>query len=150
MLETNSVRLYRVENPNIAAQSDGVVSHEDLVGQWFTPNIGTATNYLRKATQTFGKGAHPVEGAQLVVTDVPKTDLDAFHVSKHPIASKMDVESDNYIIPPKAVYPRTSIELDEMLGDLRGDLGRFDKLVEAKQRVAQVAHELGEISLTHA
>ena len=68
MSETNTVRLYRVENPTITHINIDSVSHQDLVGKWFTPNIGTATNYLRKATQTFGKEAHPVEGAQLVVT----------------------------------------------------------------------------------
>ena len=150
MSETNSVRLYRIENPTIAPEPDGVVSHEDLIGQWFTPNIGTATNYLRKSTQTFGKEAHPVEGAQLVATDVPEADLEALHVSRHPIASGMDVENDNYIVPPEVGYPRATVGLDETLGDLKGNLGRFDKLIEAKQRVAQVAEELGEISVHHA
>ena len=148
MSETNTVRLYRIENPTITAQPDGAVSHEDLIGQWYTPNIGTATNYLRKVTQTFGEGSHLIEGAQLVVTDVPETDLEAFHVSKHPIASKMDVEVDNYLIPNPERYPSTRVELDDTLGDLRGNLGRLDKLVEAKQRVAQVALELGEVLLT--
>lgn len=149
MSETNSVRLYRVENPAIAASPDSVVSHEDLVGQWFTPNIGTATNYLRKSTQTFGKDAHPEEGAQLVVTDVPEADLEALHVFRHPIASSisMDVENDNYIVSPEAGYPRVAVGLDETLGDLKGTLGRPDKLIEAKQRVAQVAKELGDISV---
>ena len=149
MSETNTVRLYRVENPAITARSDGIVSHEDLVGQWFTPNIGTATNYLRKSTQTFGRDAYPVEGAQLVATDVPEADLEALHVSKHPIASSMDVEDDNYIVPPDAEYPRAAIGLDVTLGDLKGNLGKLDKLIEAKQRVAQVAQELGEISVHH-
>lgn len=149
MTELNHVRLYRVENPTIPAKPDGVISHEAIVGQWFTPNINTATNYLHKATQTFGKDAHPTEGAQLVVTDVPRTDIEGLHVSHHPIASGMDVENDNYIVPPEAGYPRTTIALDETLGDLKGKLGRFDNLMEAKQRVAQVAKELGAISLAH-
>lgn len=58
------VSLYRIENPNIAGTPDGVTSHEDLVGQWFSPNLDSTLLCFRKPTQTFGREAAPVDGAQ--------------------------------------------------------------------------------------
>jgi hypothetical protein len=141
--ETPQVPLYRIENPNIPANPDGVVSHEDLVGQWFSPDIGTATNYLRKATQTFGRDAKPIDGAQLIVARVPEDQLERYHVYKHPIAQQMDVENNNYIIPRDGSIPIQVVGLDEILDDLKGGLGNFQKLSEAKKRIIE---KLGEVS----
>lgn len=38
-------------------------------------------NYMRKATQRFGKDAGPIDGARLAVTEVPTAQLDSLHVS---------------------------------------------------------------------
>ncbi len=134
-VQPTTTPVYRVENPHISGTPNGITSHEDLVGQWFSPNVDTALNYLRKSTQTFGKDAAPVDGAQLVVAHVPTEQLDGLHVSRHPIAASMDVENDNYIVPRDGSVPTEVIPLDETLGDLRGQLGRFDKHQEARQRV---------------
>jgi hypothetical protein len=144
MAET--VRLYRIENPNIPAQPDGLVSHEDLVGQWFSPNLISATSYIKKATQIRGlrrgNSSVVVNGAQLVMTDVPVDKLRAYHVSSHPIAKNMDVDRDNYIIPPDAGYPTVKVPLDDTLGELRGHLGGYDSAVEARRRVSHLVQEL--------
>lgn len=138
-----TVSMYRVENPNIPANPDGVVSHEDLVGQWFSPNIDTALRYLKKSSQ--GRGG-AIEGSQLVVARVPESDIDDLHVSKHPIASQMDVEPDNYLISRDGMVPMETVPLDSILGELRGHLGNFNNLKEAQHRI-RLAVALGEAAL---
>lgn len=142
--QLDTVPLYRVENPDIAGNPDGITSHEELVGQWFSPNLDTALGYMRKATQTFGPDAHVVDGAQLVVAHVPADALEDHHVSRHPIAASMDVESDNYIVPRDGSFPTATLSLDETLGDLRGKLYDWEKLTEAKRRVSM---ELGSLAV---
>lgn len=127
--------VYRVENPTVPSAPNGVTSHEDLVGKWFSPNVDMALGYLRKSTQTFGRDAATVDGAQLVVAHVPVEQLDTMHVSRHPIAASMDVENDNYIVPRDGSVPTDVIPLDETIGDLRGQLGNFNKYREARERV---------------
>ncbi len=145
MIEKNSentTTLYRIENPNIPAVPNGMTSHEDLVGQWFSPNIHTALIYARKSTKKSKETGKPVNGTRLVVAHVPDTVVSDLHVSRHPIASSMDVENDNYIVPRDGTYPVQQIDLDPIIGELRGELGRLDKYSEAKRRV--ILH-LGEI-----
>jgi hypothetical protein len=144
LVQPVTTTVYRVENPTIQSTPNGVTSHEDLVGQWFSPNVDTALNYLRKSTQTFGKNAGPVDGAQLVVAHVPTTQLDGLHVSRHPVAASMDVENDNYIVPRDGSIPTDVIPLDETIGDLRGQLGNFNKQREARQRIHAM---LGEVAV---
>ena len=135
MSEINTTKLYRVENPSIPANPNGVTSHEEIVGQWFSPDIDYTLGYLPKATQTFGRGAKVVDGAQLVVAEVPTDKLDSLDATTHPIAASMDIEPGNYILPRDETVPMTTVPLDGILGDLRGGLNRFDKLSEAKKRV---------------
>jgi hypothetical protein len=144
--EKQTVELYRIENPSLklTREPDGVTSHVDLRGQWFSPSLDAALVYLRKSTQTFGREGRPVEGARLVVAHVPSDALDGYHVAKHPITSGMDVEDDNYIIPRDGTVPMDVVALDETLGDLRGDLARVSSQLEAKQRVRDL---LGHLTL---
>ncbi|HSH56107.1 MAG TPA: hypothetical protein VK983_04760 [Candidatus Limnocylindrales bacterium] len=135
-LPQETVPVYRIENPSIAASPDGITSHEDLVGQWFSPSLSTAATYLRKSTRTFGPNGGPVEGTRLVVAQVPIDQLDRYHVSQHPIAAGMDVENDNYIVPRDGSVPVTEVPLDEVLDGLHGKLGNIRHFMEAKQRVA--------------
>lgn len=130
-----TIPVYRIENPRIQSNPNGITSHEELVGQWFTPNIDSILPYLRKSTQTFGRDAAPVDGAQIVIAHVPSDQLDGMHVSRHPIAASMDVEGDNYIVPRDGSIPTDVIPLDETIGDLRGQLGNLNKYQEARQRV---------------
>ncbi len=127
--------LYRVENPNIPASPDGVVSHEDLVGKWFTPNLSAALKYMRKSNAKSRDTGEPVDGTRLVVAQVPSDELADFHVSRHPVASQMDVESDNYLIPRDGRVYTEEVALDPVIAELSGSLGNFLKFSEAKQRV---------------
>lgn len=135
MSETNTTKLYRVENPNIPTKPNGVTSHEKIVGQWFSSDLMYALNYLPKATQTFGRDTRVVDGAQLIVAEVPTDQLDDFDATTHPIAADMDIEPGNYILPRTGVIPMTVLPLDETLSDLRGGLNRWDRLSEAKRRI---------------
>ena len=133
--QIETVPLYRIENPSIYKEPNGETSHEDIVGQWFSPDLDAALLYLRKSTQTFGREATIVDGAQLVIAHVPASKLDSMHVFKHPIAKGMDVESNNYIIPRDGSVETETIPLDDLLGELRGKLGNFRKYREASERV---------------
>ncbi|MFO0743874.1 MAG: hypothetical protein U0469_02375 [Candidatus Paceibacterota bacterium] len=126
-----TISLYRIENKNIEKEPDGVTSHKDLKGQWFSPDLETALVYLRKSQQTFGTEAKRVEGANLVVVKVPKEEFENLHVSKHPIASQMDVENDNYIIPEN--IERNYINLD----DVQDKVGNFENLQKAKEQIKE-------------
>ncbi len=89
---STTVKLYRIENPAIKAILDGITSHKNLVGQWFAPD----PDHIRPLIL---KKALKEPGAQLVVACVPVDTLNLYHVTEHPVASAMDVEDDNYIIP---------------------------------------------------
>lgn len=151
-LISDTVAVYRIENPTIAAKPNGVTSHEDLVGQWFSPNLPTVLNYLDKATKLidktkpFGQRVSPAEGAQLVVAQVPTDQLEDLHVSNHPVAATMDVESDNYIVPRDGSIDTQVLPLDDVLGDLRGQLSNWEKQKQAHELVT--AH-VGEAMLAH-
>jgi len=91
--KANTVRLYRIENKNIPydERREGSVSKKEIIGGFFTDNVDTLANYIRKNQSQ--------EGINLVYVDVSKSDLDKYHVSKNEYAKNMDVESDNWIIP---------------------------------------------------
>ena len=147
---TETVKLYRIENPTIPARHNpdtplvSSTSHPDIVGQWFSPNLATASHYLRKSTQTFGKDAHPVDGAQLVIVEVPTDKLSDYHVSQHPTAKHMDVEGDNYIIPRDGSAPIQEVPLDPIIEDLKGRLGNIQNLQEAQRRIAELVEGIGQ------
>ncbi len=121
--EIDFVNLYRIENPNIEVKPDGIVSHKDLVGQWFSPDIETVAGYLRKSQK--------VDGARLQVVKILKAELGRLHVSKHDVASSMDVEGDNYIIPVS--IERNCVDLN----DLEKVSGRLETLQNAKRQLKE-------------
>lgn len=129
--EKQTTTLYRIENPNIPSSPDGVTSHEDLVGAWFAENPQYVVNYLKKATQ---RGQHIVPGAQLVQVEIPSDQLESLRAVNHPVAQDMDIEPDNYIVN-RANFPAHTEQLDPITGDLHGQLGRLDKLQEARRRI---------------
>ncbi len=133
-----NISLYRIENKNIKKEPDGITSHKDLKGQWFTPNLETAIGYLRKSQQTFGAETERVNGANLIVVKIPKEEFENLHVSKHPIASQMDVENDNYIIPEN--IERNYINLD----DVQDKVGNFENLQKAKKQVKDKVEQFEE------
>lgn len=141
--ETNITKLYRVENPNIPSKPNGITSHEDLVGQWFSPDLDDVVTYLSKSTQTYGREAKVVDGARLVIAEVPSNELQNLEAQTHTIAARMDIEPGNYIVPRDGTIPIETIPLDEIVGELRGGLNKFDKFTEAKRRI--VTH-LGHVA----
>lgn len=142
--ETNTTTLYRIENPNIPSNPDGITSHKNLVGQWFSPDLDYVSQYLPKSTQTFGRNSEVVDGAQLVVAQVPTDVLPKLDAFSHDTASKMDIEPGNYIIPRDGSIPMDTHPLDEVVDELRGNLNNFNKLTEAKRRIAV---HLGAVAL---
>lgn len=92
--------------------------------------------YLRKSTQTFGKNAGPIDGAQLAIARVPSDQLEALHVSRHPVAKDMDVEADNYLIPRDGSIQITTLPLDDIVGELRGHLASTENQKEAVRRIS--------------
>lgn len=145
-VETKSqeVLLYRVENPNIAPMPGSVASHPNPIGQRFLFTLDAALVHLRNSTQTFGPDAAPVDGARLVIAHVPMSDLDSLHALNQPAAKDMDVQDDNYIVPRDGSVPLDVVPLDDVVGDLRGELGSFVRFREVQERIQAV---IGEVVL---
>lgn len=133
--KTKTTPVYRVENPNIIRESDGVNSHENLKGQWFSASPDKALTYLRKSMQTFGRGAHTVPGAQLIVAQLSDRELDAMKASHNQVAQDMDFEPEDLIVPRDGSVPMDVIPLDAIVGDLAGQLGNYEKSQEANKRI---------------
>jgi hypothetical protein len=135
--QPDSVPLYRIENPHHPnpRTPDGVTSHEDIVGQWFSSDLEATVNYLSKSTQNNGL---PIDGAQLVIAHVPRTQLNSLHVTQHETAKDMDVENDNYIVPRDGSVEIQEIPLDPIIGDLRGRLNRVPVRLEALERIQKI------------
>lgn len=135
--ETKTVKLYRIENPTILAEKFGPNSHPDIVGQWFSADLAHTGDYLKKSTQTFGSDARVVDGAQLVVAQVPEDQLTEFAASSHPIAGNDDIDRDpdDYILPRDGSIPMIVIPLDLVIGEHRGKLSNVLELGEAKRKI---------------
>lgn len=98
------VTLYRYENPNHVYDADssreGVVSKQEIVGQWFTDNINDLKTYshMRKP------------GGRIATVRIPKTELGKYDATQLEQTKDMDIESGNYIIPD-TVQAETRIEI---------------------------------------
>lgn len=128
------IELYRVENPRIIEEPNGITSREEIKGQWFSPDINTALNYLRKSTRQ--------EGTRLVIAKVPKDKLPSMHILQSDIAKGMDVENDNYLIPRDGSFDIDYVEVDPIIGDLRGKLGNVKNWIIAKQLVSDAIDKI--------
>lgn len=150
------IKLYRVENQNIPAnpglEVPGGTSHPDIRGQWFSNDLDKALNYLPKATQYKPEGTgvrayQPIDGAVLHVAEVDADQLDAHLASEHPVvqAQKMDIEPlEDYIVPRDRIV--STLPLDELAGESRGKMNRFDERQKAAERVrGAVALHLSQI-----
>ena len=128
--QKDKVRLYRIENKNIPYDEsrEGIVSKKEIVGGFFTDNIDTVSNYIRKNQSQ--------EGINLVYVDISKNDLDKYHVSKNEYAKTMDVESDNWIIPSD--INRSYVDLSS----LSKVTGNFMTLSKAKQELKSIVNNL--------
>lgn len=91
--DKEKVRLYRIENKNIPYDEtrEWIVSKKEIIGCFFTDNIQTLSNYIKKNQSK--------PWIELVYVDIPKNQLENFHVSNNEYAQNMDVENDNRIIP---------------------------------------------------
>lgn len=140
----STVDLYRIENPNIPSNPNGVTSYPDLVGQWFSPSLDKVLGYLHKSTQTHGREATPVDGARLVVAHVPTDRLESLHVSRHPIpvSQNMETEPEDFLIARDGDIMFDLVPLDDVIPDLRGRLNRPPIKREAKERICAKLSEM--------
>ncbi len=99
------VTLYRYENPNKSYDAtdnprEGIVSKQEVVGQWFTDNISDlkAYSHMRKP------------GGRITTVRIPKSELDQYDAMKLEQTKDMDIESGNYIIPDE-LQKETRIEI---------------------------------------
>lgn len=134
--QKDTVRLYRIENKNIPYDEsrEGIVSKKEIIGGFFTDNVDTVANYIRKNQFQ--------EGINLVYVDISKSDLDKYHVSKNEYAKNMDVESDNWIVPSN---------INKNYIDLSGVskvTGNFMALSKARQELKDIVNNLPTSEIT--
>ncbi|PIR60312.1 MAG: hypothetical protein COU68_02740 [Candidatus Pacebacteria bacterium CG10_big_fil_rev_8_21_14_0_10_45_6] len=94
--DPNYITLYRFENPNKPFNQArvGEVSELSIVGMWFTDSIEALATYCRQRIS-----GQP--GGRFLVCRVKREDLEQHRASAHPEAKTLDIESDNFIIPPE-------------------------------------------------
>lgn len=136
-LNNNLIRLYRIENTNIPYDEsiEGIVSKREIIGQFFTDSINTVANYLKKNQKE--------DGINLVYVDIPKSDLDKYHVSNNEFSKTMDVESDNWIIPQSIA--RNYVDLSSVTKVT----GNFLTLNKAKKELTEIINNLPEPKLNN-
>lgn len=124
------VRLYRIENKNIPYDGtrEWIVSKKEIIGCFFTDNIQTLSNYIKKNQSK--------PWIELVYVDVPKDQLENFHVSNNKYTQTMDVENDNRIIP-------TTVNRNYSdLSSLSKVTGNFLSLKNVQQELNQIVSNL--------
>jgi hypothetical protein len=131
------IRLYRIENVNIPYDEsrEGIVSKREIIGQFFTDSINTVANYLKKNQKE--------DGINLVYVDIPKSDLEKYHVSNNEFSKTMDVESDNWIIPQNIT--RNYVDLSSVTKIT----GNFLTLNKAKKELTEIINNLPEPKLNN-
>lgn len=136
------MQLFRVENPNIPANPNSITSHESLVGSWFSSDLNYVTSYLSKNQRMrIWKVMEKVQWLQLIILNVPEKDLEIYRAQVHPIASGMDIEPDNFIIPQEQ---RESFqEMRMSLDDLEMVWWNFIKLRMARDEIKRRLKDLG-------
>ena len=94
------VTLYRFENPNKPFDPArlGQVSSQSIVGMWFTDSIQTLATYCRQRIS--GQA-----GGRFLICRVKGEELEQYRASAHPAAKDLDIEPDNFIIPPEIASP---------------------------------------------
>ena len=144
MAEQKTTRLYRVENPNTEVNPErfGDTSHPELIGQWFTPDFDQATGmYLQKSTRPRGESRQPqvVNGAQILVADIPDDELPKYLVSTDARTEGIDIEGDNYLLPRDGTVRIEQVSLDGLLGEIydKIEFGLGKNLTEARRRIAE-------------
>jgi hypothetical protein len=125
--DPNFVTLYRYENPAVTYDEtrDGVVSKQDIVGQWYTDNLGDLKTYI--------KARKP--GGRLVAIRVPSSDLGSYDATKLEKTKDMDIESGNFVVPPDIAQSSRlemllTIETANSNKFLFGDWQKINKFVD--------------------
>jgi hypothetical protein len=142
--------LFRIENPNIYNQPDGIIWGEEVRGQWFYPDIGYMRGYIRQVVNLRGgipvegatfpyEDSPAVDGARLVIAQVPLQVLPLYRAEVHPVASRMAYNPLDYIIPRDGSVPITELSLDVALGSLRRNLYAKDSLDMAQTKIELLA-----------
>lgn len=88
--DENFVTLYRYENPSVSYDEsrEGVVSKQELVGQWYTDNLSDLKTYV--------KSRQP--GGKLVTIRIRRDELESHDATQLDKTKDMDIEKGNYII----------------------------------------------------
>ncbi|GEM_PF-5070564 len=97
------VFLFRYDNPQVPNRNpNSEVSHEDLVGKWFTDSPESLKTYIRMRPP----------GGSIAVAEVPKDKLEELKAINHPDAKDMDIEPiDNYIVPDELLEGARTVPL---------------------------------------
>lgn len=139
--------LFRIENPNIYNEPDGIIWHENVRGQWFFDDIRHTRGYIHQVTVDRSGSQEVVDGAQLVIAHVPTDELQSYKASNHPIASELKFEEIDYIIPRDGGIPTTTIGIDWLLNRLRYDqnwknTNKAQRRIEGLTKLALLAWNL--------
>ncbi len=106
------VPLYRIENPaapNDYANSEdpydfnrGLISHPDILGQWFFREASDTFGYVQKAIYRYPEHS---DSAQFIVGYPLADEVEALRAEYHPIASRMRFNRGDYIVPRDGSIP---------------------------------------------
>ena len=120
MSSRDLVLLYRVENPTLPFnQPEGDYYKRELAGQWFDLHLDGA---LANLTSVWAFNRRCDAPAQLAIAQVLPDELESYHASNHPIASRMAHFNDDYIIPREGSVPVAEIDIS---GTNRGHMDKL-------------------------
>lgn len=98
-----SIYLFRYDNsdaPNRNSNSE--VSHEDLLGTWFTDSLNSLETYILMRPP----------GGVIKIVRVEKNRLEELKAQTHPIAKEMDIGRGEYILPDELLTTAEVVPLD--------------------------------------
>lgn len=135
------ITLYRYENPDTSydasREEDVLVSKREIVGQWFTDNLGDLRTYMLMRQP----------GGRIVVVRVPKSHLVTLDAGNRAEARNMDRELGNYIVSPEQ-QAETRIEIPVGIETKSSKRFRLDEMQKIDEFIGQ---ELSlEALLSHA
>lgn len=116
----NSVYLFRYDNPDVPnPHPNSETSKDELVGKWFTDSTDALRTYILM---------RPPNG-KIVITQVPKSEIEKLRASNHESAREMDIEHDNFIIPNELLSKTVTIPFTvEGSGDNKYKLNDLEKI----------------------
>src|SRR4051812_42930067 len=132
--------LFRIENPNIHNEPNGIIWNEDVRGQWFFDDVRHTRGYIRQVTIDRLGTREVVDGARLVIAHVSSEEIENYRASKHAIASTMQYNVCDFIIPRDGSVPTSTLGIDWMIDRLRYKPNR--KNIDKAQRRIEILSKL--------